>query len=104
MQRENSESREGVRERERKRDREGRSQLAPGCSAGVLEGGNDSDFAVSIFDAISLTLRIIFLEGERSCSETRGTALSSMSSRISSREMELDQPLRFPCCMLLCMM
>lgn len=55
VQRENSESWESVRERERKRNREGKSQLAPGCSAGVLEGGNDSDFVVSIFVTILLT-------------------------------------------------
>lgn len=40
---------ERVRERRRKRDEEGRSQLVPGWLAGVLEGGNNSDSCCKYF-------------------------------------------------------
>lgn len=97
---------ERVREkkRERKKDREGRSQLAPGCSAGVLEGGNDSDLTVSIF----------LTDFANKCPSKKNVVVrglvernividftDDMTSRISPREMERDQPLRFPCYILL---
>lgn len=96
MQPKDSEGRESAREKERS---QGEKPAGSRLLAGVLEGGNDSDFAVSIFYRYIIS-RISPLR-KRTKRLSWGTyddiyPMSSMTLlRVFALGVELDQPLRF---------